>query len=211
MLSRTEYLKCTLMKLGDKYGLPLDLMKQVYRIKMKSEEEERGRERMFQKNVILMTIFGRPGDGWVENLGRIWINRYKRLIKEFNFEEDDVYEERLKAMPEWSFWINGSPHVAQQEYGPQMGDRGRLMKCIKILGEERYLWEANYDVQPKPPVSEEPSEVITSYVPCSLKRKIKYLNTSCWAEVGGDYDNFITDAYAPRLLVDNWGDSYYLD
>ena len=81
MLSRTEDLKCTLMKVGDKYGLPLDLMKQVYRYKIESEEEDRGRERMFQKNVILMTIFGRPGDGWVENLGRIWLNRYKRLTK----------------------------------------------------------------------------------------------------------------------------------
>ena len=77
MLSRTEDLKCTLMKVGGKYSLPLDLMKQVYRFKMELEEEDRGRERMFQKNVILMTIFSRPGDGWVENLGRIWKNRFE--------------------------------------------------------------------------------------------------------------------------------------
>ena len=211
MLSRTEDLKCTLMKVGDKYGLPLDLMKQVYRIKLESEEEDRSRERMFQKNVILMTIFGRPGDGWVENLGRLWRNRYKRLTKEFNFEEEDVYEERLKAMPEWSFWMNGSPQVAQKENGPEMGDRGRLMKSIKILGEEGYLWEAEYNVQPNPPVLGVPSDVITRYIPCSLKKKIKYLNTSSWAEVGRDYDDFITDAYNRGLLVDSWGDSYYLN
>ena len=211
MLSRTEDLKCTLMKVGDKYGLPLDLMKRVYRYKIESEEEDRGRERMFQKNVILMTIFGRPGDGWVENLGRIWLNRYKRLTKEFNFEEDDVYEERLKAMPEWSFWINGSPQVAQREYGPQMGNRGRLMKSIKILGEEGYLWEVRYNVNPNPPKPGVPSEVITSYVPCSLKRKIKYLNTSSWVEVGRDYDNFVEDAYDHGLFVDRWGDSYFMD
>lgn len=211
MLSRTEDLKFTLMKVGYKYGLPLDLMKQVYRFKMESEEEDRGRERMFQKNVILMTIFGRPGDGWVENLGRIWKNRYKRLTKEFNFEEEDLYEERLKAMPEWSFWIQSSPQVAQLERGPEMGNRGRLMKCIKILGEEGYLWEAKYNVQPNPPVPGEPSDVITRYFPCSLKKKIKYLNTSSWVEVGRDYDNFRTDAYNRGLLVDNWGDSYYLN
>jgi len=211
MLSRTEDLKFTLMKVGYKYGLPLDLMKQVYRFKMESEEEDRGRERMFQKNVILMTIFGRPGDGWVENLGRIWKNRYKRLTKEFNFEEEDLYEERLKEMPEWSFWIQSSPQVAQLERGPEMGNRGRLMKCIKILGEEGYLWEAKYNVQPNPPVPGEPSDVITRYFPCSLKKKIKYLNTSSWVEVGRDYDNFRTDAYNRGLLVDNWGDSYYLN
>lgn len=213
MLSRTEDLKCTLMKVGEMYGLPLDLMKQVYRFKMELEEEDRGRERMFQKNVILMTIFSRPGDGWVENLGRIWMNRYKRLTKEFNFEEDDVYEERLKAIPgtvrhcsrpEWSFWIKSSPYVAQIERGPEMGNRGRLMKCIKILGEDRYLWEAKHDVQSN-------SYVISRYEPCSLKRKIKYLNTSCWDEIGRDYDNFVTDAYDRGLLVDCWGDSYYLD
>jgi len=204
MLSRTEDLKCTLMKVGGEYGLPLDLMKQVYRFKVESEEEDRDRERIFQKNVILMTILGRPGDGWVESLGRIWLNRYKRLTKQFNFEEEDVYEERLKAMPEWSFWINGSPQVAQKENGPQMGNRGRLMKCIKILGEEGYLWEAIYDVQSN-------SHVISHYEPCSLKRKIKYLNTSCWDEIGNDYDDFVTDAYASRLCVDSWGDSYYLD
>jgi hypothetical protein len=213
MLSRTEKLKCTLMKVGEMYGLPLDLMKQVYRFKMELEEEDRGRERMFQKNVILMTIFSRPGDGWIENLERIWLNRYKRITKQFNFEEDDVYATRITSMPgtvrhcprpEWSFWIKSSPYVAQIERGPAMGNRGRLMKCIKILGEDRYLWEAIYDVQSN-------SHVISRYEPCSLKRKIKYLNTSCWDEIGRDYDNFVTDAYASRLLVDCWGDSYYLD
>jgi len=211
MLSRTEDLKCTLMKVGGKYGLPLDLMKQVYRFKVESEEEDRDRERIFQKNVILMTIFSRPGDGWVENLGRIWENRYKRLTKQFNFEEDDVYEERLKAMPEMSFWIQGSPQAPQIERGLKMGNRGRLMKDIKILGEEEYLWEASYNVQPNPPVPGEPSDVITRYFPCSLKKKIKYLNTSSWVEVGRDYDDFRTDAYNRGLLVDNWGDSYYLN
>lgn len=211
MLSRTEDLKCTLMKVGGMYGLPLDLMKQVYRIKIESEEEDRGRERIFQKNVILMTIFGRPGDGWVENIGRIWLNRYKRLTKEFNFEVDDLYKDRMNDIPEWSFWINGSPQVAQREHGPEMGNRGQLMKCIKILGEEGYLWEARYDVQPNPPVPGEPSDVITRYFPCSLKKKIKYLNTSSWLEVGMDYDDFRTDAYNRGLLVDNWGDSYYLN
>ena len=44
MLSRTEDLKCTLMKVGEKYGLPLDLMKQVYRFKLESEEEDRERD-----------------------------------------------------------------------------------------------------------------------------------------------------------------------
>ena len=85
------------------------------------------------------------------------------------------------------------------------------MKCIKILGEEGYLWEAKYNVQPNPPVPGEPSDVITRYFPCSLKKKIKYLNTSSWVEVGRDYDNFRTDAYNRGLLVDNWGDSYYLN
>lgn len=211
MLSRTEDLKCTLMKVGNKYGLPLDLMKKVYRIHLESEEEDRCRERMFQKNMILMKIFGRPGDGWVENLGRIWINRYKRLTKEFNFEEDDVYGDRLKAKPEWSFWMIDSPEIAQKEYGPRMGNRGRLMKSIKILGEEGYLWEVRYDVNPNPPKPGVPSEVITSYHPCSLKRKIKYLNTSCWYEVGGDYDNFVEGEYDQGLFVDSWGDSYYMD
>lgn len=218
MLSRTEELKCTLMKVGGKYGIPLDLMKKVYRDKMVLEEEDRGRERMFQKNVILMTIFSRPGDGWVENLGRIWRSRYKRLTKDFNFEEDDVYGERLKTKPgsppgspEWSFWIKSSPNVAQIERGPDMNNRGRLMKSIKILGEEDYLWEAFYDVKPNPPISEEQSDVITRYLPCSLKKKIKYLNTSNWIEVGEDYDDFCNDAYNRGLLVDNYGDSYYLD
>jgi len=211
MLSRTEDLKCTLMKVGEMYGLPLELMKQVYRIKIESEEEDRGRERIFQKNVILMTIFGRPGDGWVENLGRIWLNRYKRLTKEFNFEVDDIYKDRMNDIPEWSFWINGSPQVAQREYGPEMGNRGQLMKCIKILGEEEYLWEAVHDVQHKPYIPGEPFIVNTRYIPCSLKKKIKYLNTSSWVEVGMDYDDFRTDAYNRGLLVDNWGDSYYLN
>ena len=184
------------------YGIPLDLMKHVYRLKMESEEEDRGRERMFQKNVILMTIFSRHVVR-AFNLGRIWSNRYKRLTKEFNFEVDDVYVERLKVMPEWSFWIKSSPQVAQIERGPEMGNRGRLMKCIKILGEEGYLWEAEYDV--------DPSDVISRYIPCSLKKKIKYLNTSSWVEVGMDYDDFSTEAYNSGLLVDNWGDSYYLD
>tara|TARA_Y100001970_G_C13478748_1_gene483276 strand:- start:165 stop:419 length:255 start_codon:yes stop_codon:yes gene_type:complete len=84
------------------------------------------------------------------------------------------------------------------------------MKCINILGEEGYLWEARYDVQPAS-YPGAPRDVITRYVPCSRKRKIKYLNTSCWEEVGRDYDEFRKDANLRGLHVDSWGDSYYLN
>ena len=211
MLSRTEDLKCTLIKVGQKYGLPLDLMKLVYRFKLDSEDGVRDKERMFQKNVILMLIFSSPNEGWVENLGRIWNSRFKRLTTVNDFEVEDVYRLHMINIPEISFWIKSSPQAPQEELrGPKMNTRGLLMKCIKILGEEGYLWEARYDV---PPASHPgaPRDVITHSFPCSLKRKIKYLNTSCWEEVGRDYDEFKTDATFRGLHVDSWGDSYYLN
>ena len=211
MLSRTEDLKCTLIKVGQKYGLPLDLMKLVYRFKLDSENGVRDKERMFQKNVILMLTFSRPSEGWVENLERIWNCRFKRLTNAHDFEEEDVYRLHMINIPEISFWIKSSPHAPQEELrGQKMNTRGRLMKCIKILGEEGYLWEARYDVQPAIHPGA-PRDVITHSFPCSLKRKIKYLNTSCWEEVGRDYDEFKTDATFRGLHVDSWGDSYYLN
>jgi len=212
MLSRTEDLKCTLMKVGVKYGLPLDLMKLVYRFKIDSEGCVRDKERMFQKNVILMLIFSRPSEGWVENLERIWNCRFKRLTNAHDFEKEDVYRLHMINIPEISFWIKSSPQAPQEELrGQKMNTRGRLMKCIKILGEEGYLWEARYDVQPNPPVPGEPSDVNTRFIPCSLKLKINDLNTSCWEEVGRDYDEFKKDATLRGLHVDSWGDSYYLN
>lgn len=211
MLSRTEDLKCTLMKVGQKYGLPLELMKLVYRFKLDSEDGVRDKERMFQKNVILMLIFSRPSEGWVENLERIWNCRFKRLTNAHDFEEEDVYRQNMMNIPEISFWIASSPQAPQEELrGPKMNTRGHLMKCIKILGEEGYLWEARYDVQPASHPGA-PQDVITHSSPCSLKRKIKYLNTSCWEEVGRDYDEFRKDATLRGLHVDSWGDSYYLN
>ena len=140
------------------------------------------------------------------------VGRYKRLTKNSTSKEDDVYEEKKERLkPCLNGHLDNVPQVAQREYGPQMGNRGRLMKSIKILGEEGYLWEVRYNVNPNPPKPGVPSEVITSYVPCSLKRKIKYLNTSSWVEVGRDYDNFVTDAYDNGLFVDRWGDSYFMD
>lgn len=218
MLSRTEDLKCTLMKVGVKYGLPLDLMKLVYRFKIDSEGGVRDKERMFQKNVILMLIFSRPREGWVDKFpscpwwaDSIWNSRFKRLTNAHDFEKDDIYRLHMINIPEISFWIKGSPQAPQEELrGPKMNIRGRLMKCIKILGEEGYLWEARYDVQPAshPGASR---DVITRFIPCSLKKKIKYLNSSCWDEIGRDYDEFKKDATLRGLHVDHWGDSYYLN
>jgi hypothetical protein len=199
------------MKVGVKYGLPLDLMKLVYKFKLDSEDGVRDKERMFQKNVILMLIFSRPNEGWVENLERIWNSRFKRLTNAHDFEEEDVYRAKMMNIPEISFWITSSPQAPQEELmGPKMNTRGHLMKCIKILGEEGYLWEAICDVQPASHPGA-PRNVITQSIPCSLKKKIKYLNTSCWEEVGRDYDEFRKDATLRGLHVDSWGDSYYLN
>ena len=213
MLSRTEDLKCTLMKVGVKYGLPLDLTKLVYRLKLDREEEDGDKERMFQKNVILMLIFSRPSVRWFENLERIWNCRFKRLTNAHDFEKEDVYRLHMINIPEISFWIKGSPQAPQEEsyVCQKMNARGRLMKCIKILGEDDYLWEIHYNVKPDINVGRAARDCGPRYVPCSRKLKIKYLNTSCWDEIGRDYDEFKKDATLRGLHVDHWGDSYYLN
>lgn len=154
---------------------------------------------------------------------RDWKKKYEAYLRDGkDFEKEDIYSKEidgdtLEAVIEDSFISGDGENGYLDKVGPT-GLRGKLIQQIKIIGEEKYLYEymeeENLD-----------GSVLGTYVPCSLWMKVKYVNNSSWREVQSDYDTWCEEIvgeteeddlrntnyiYEYALVVDPNGDSYYM-
>jgi hypothetical protein len=154
---------------------------------------------------------------------RDWKEKYEGYLQDGkDFEKEDIYSKEiggytLEAVIEDSFLSEIGENGYTEKVGPT-GLRGKLIQQIKIIGEEKYLYEymeeENLD-----------GSVVGTYVPCSTWMKVKYLNNSRWSEVQSDYDTWCEEIvgeteeddlrntnyiYEYALVIDPHGDSYYM-
>ena len=109
MLSRTQELKKCYFQLATMYGIPLDVLKVIYRIKVSMDREEMNKERVFQRNLILGLPWFSPAESCVPG-----------------FLEHSI----KKGVGQWMY--ENTSAIATDT-------RKKLNGQIKIIGEKNYL------------------------------------------------------------------------
>ena len=190
MLSREQELKKCYFQMGETYGIPLDVLKMIYRIKVSMDREEMNKERVFQRNLILRVHFTTP-------------------VNECEMSDGAVESSIKKGVGQWRY--ENTTAIATDT-------RKQLNGQIKIIGEDNYLcakknslvWRTGGSWMPQYDRSDNVEELIE----CPLWKKILYLNISPWTAILYDYNNYLgykDTGYeiSWRLIVDEYGDATY--
>jgi len=202
-------IKICFLQIGKKFKLPMEMIILLYKHKLQSEEEDLNKIRMEHKNFINMlclTSKGNNTEGWLEN----WKNNYISYIQgNYHFDKDDIFNYLVPDKRNCEWVIKNSklsyrkPLRTIDDYPNFVDIREKLITEIKIIGRNNYL--IDYETWRKKNI----------IIDCSMKKKIKYMNTSSWLEVECDYNNYIEanddEKDEWRICVDNSGDGLFLN
>ena len=191
MLSRTQELKKCYFQMGATYGLPLDVLKIIYQIKVSMDREEMNKERVFQRNLILGLPLFSPAN-------------------EREMRDGAVESSIKKGVGQWMY-----ENTSALETSP----RKKLNGQIKIIGEDNYLcakknslvWRTGGSWMPR----HDRGDHVEEWIDCPLWKKILYLNKSLWSHILYDYNNYLGYKGTEyenswRLRVDDHGDASFL-
>ena len=187
MLSRTQELKKCYFQIGGKYGIPLDVLKMIHRIKVSIDNEEMNKERVFQRNLILGIPLLSPVNTYEMSDGAVEIS-----IK--------------KGVGQW---------MCENTSAIATDTRKKLNGQIKIIGEDNYLCvKKNSNVWRSGSLSTH-GDHVEEWIECPLWKKILYLNRSSWSHILYDYNNYLEYKGTEyenswRLRVDEGGDASFL-
>jgi len=190
MLSRTQELTKCYFQMGATYGIPMDILKIIYRIKVAMDREEMNKERVFQRNLILGVHFTTPA-----NASEMCDGEVESSIK--------------KGVGQWMY--ENTSAIATDP-------RKKLNGQIKIIGEENYLCVKKNSLVWRTGVSWNPryddGDHVEEWIECPLWKKRLYLNRTSWSHMLYDYNNYLgykgtgfEDSW--RLGVDDYGDATY--
>ena len=155
-------------------------------------------------NMLCLISAGNNTEGWLEN----WNNNYITYIQDnCNFSKDGIFDYLVPDKRNCEWVIKNSklsyrkPLRTIDDYPNFVDKRQRLITEIKIMGKKNYL--IDYEISRERNIT----------VCCSMKKKIKYINTSSWLEIECDYINYIEanedEKNEFRIYVDNSGDGLF--
>jgi len=187
MLSRKQELIKCYFQMGETYGLPLDVLKMVYRIKVSMDREEMNKERVFQRNLILRIPLFSP-------------------VNTSEMSDGAVESSIKKGVGQWMY--ENTTAIATDT-------RKQLNGQIKIIGEDNYLCVKKNSLVWRTGSLSTHGDHVEEWIDCPLWTKILYLNRSSWTEILYDYNNYLGykgTGYENswRLSVDNDGDATFL-
>ena len=240
-LSREQGLKKCFIPLGTRFGLSPDITRLLYNFKKVSENEDEKDVRRFHKNMILfmcldsrgnLDVFGgmrgvipmvysqSTGSYTQDTCGGI--SPYMSWKREYNQHiaggkcllKDDLYDHLIPDDKKCEWGIKHSALSKRKELKPYEDSRGFYDSREKLLAEIRIVGEENYTMV-KVPIVDDDNDTVDRIIPCPLRNKITYVNTSPWEEIELDYENFLewkdTDhENGWRIIVDEYGDSSFL-
>ena len=181
-LSRYQEQKKVFLQLGKKFYLPPDIIKYLYNSLKKSYQKEEEVTRKFNGNTIIFEIcknIGGPPTIFPDGRGLEWVIRCRIWGRT---------------------WF--SPELTNRYQLAYKEPKGKINLFIKILGEEKYLYQR---------VDEEDYNNLDNLIPATKERKILYLNLSAEEEIAYDYkthnDQIENNEEPIKIIINKFGDS----